>query len=221
MHDDFTPGTPRRGFLGRMAAAAVGLGAVGLMPMPARAESGTSRSADPKLEAWFGKLTGKHRTVFDAPEPNNGMPAIWPRVYLNSTDASYPGEHAVAMIILRHGGLALAFQDSIWAKYPIGEMFDIKPGGTAATSNPYGTITSLPIPGLGIAELLKSGVLVGACDVALTMFSSGAASKMGLDPGTVKKEWVAGLFPGIQVVPSGVMAVARAQEYGANYIFAG
>jgi intracellular sulfur oxidation DsrE/DsrF family protein len=37
----------------------------------------------------------------------------------------------------------------------------------------------------------------------------------------VKKEWIAGLFPGIQVVPSGVMAVARAQEFGANYIFAG
>lgn len=221
MHDDFTPGTPRRGFLGRLAAAAVGLGAVGLMPTPGRAEAGTSRTADPTLEAWFGKLTGKHRTVFDAPEPNNGMPAIWPRVYLNSTDAAYPGEHAIAMVILRHGGLAMAFQDSIWAKYPIGEMFNIKPGGTAATSNPYGTITGLPIPGLGIAELLKSGVLVGACDVALTMYSSGAATKMGLDAAAVKKEWIAGLFPGIQVVPSGVMAVARAQEFGANYIFAG
>ena len=221
MHEDFTPGTPRRGFLGRVAAAAVGLGAVGLMPTPARAEAVASRSADPELEAWFGKLAGKHRTVFDAPEMNDGMPAIWPRVYLNSTDASYPGEHAVAMIILRHAGLAMAFQDAIWAKYPIGEMFKVMSSGTPAKANPYATITGLPIPGLGIAELLKSGVLVGACDVALTVYSAGAASKMGLDAATVKKEWIAGLFPGIRVVPSGVMAVARAQEYGASYIFAG
>lgn len=221
MFDENAAGTPRRGFLGRIAAAAVGLGAVGLVPMPARAAVGAANAADPKLEAWFGKLTGKHRTVFDAPEANNGMPAIWPRVYLNSTDATYPGEHAVAMIILRHAGLGMAFQDSIWAKYPISEMFNIKPGGKTVTANPYGTITGLPIPGLGIAELLKSGALVGACDVALSMYSAGAAGKMGMDAATVKKEWIAGLFPGVQVVPSGVMAVARAQEFGANYIFAG
>ena len=221
MNDASTPATPRRGFIGRIVVATMGLGAVGLLPEPARAAAAPSRSADPKLEAWFGKLTGKHRTVFDAPEMNDGMPAIWPRVYLNTTDAAYPGGHAVAMIILRHAGLAMAFQDSIWAKYPIGEMFNVKPGGTAAKANPYATITGLPIAGLGIAELLKSGVLVGACDVALTVYSSGAAGKMGMDPAAVKKEWIAGLFPGIMVVPSGVMAVARAQEFGANYIFAG
>lgn len=220
MHDPFTTGTPRRGFLGRVAAAAVGLGAANLIPVPLQAATGRP-AADPQLEAWFGKLTGKHRTVFDAPEPNGGMPAIWPRVYLNTTNASYPGEPAVAMVILRHGGLAMGFQDSVWAKYPIGEMFNVKPGGTAATANPWATITGLPIPGLGIAELLKGGVLIGACDVAITVYSTGAATKMGLDPAVVKKEWIAGLFPGIQIVPSGVMAVARAQEYGANYIFAG
>jgi intracellular sulfur oxidation DsrE/DsrF family protein len=37
----------------------------------------------------------------------------------------------------------------------------------------------------------------------------------------VRKEWVAGLLPGIQIVPSGVMAVARAQELGASFVFAG
>jgi intracellular sulfur oxidation DsrE/DsrF family protein len=42
-----------------------------------------------------------------------------------------------------------------------------------------------------------------------------------MDAAAVKKEWIAGLFPGIQVVPSGVMGVARAQEFDARYIFAG
>ena len=213
--------TPRRSFLGRVAAAAMGLGAATLLPPEVRAAAGTSTAADPQLEAWFGKLKGKHRVVFDASEPNSGMPAIWPRVYLNTTEATYPGAVASAMVILRHGGLALAFQDSIWAKYPIGEMFNVKSGDVPAKSNPYATITNLPLPGLGIVELLKSGVLVGACDVAITVYSSGAAGKMGMDPAAVKKEWLAGLFPGIRVVPSGVFAVARAQEFGAKYIFAG
>ncbi|MEO5799656.1 MAG: twin-arginine translocation signal domain-containing protein [Gemmatimonadales bacterium] len=221
MSDEPTPGTARRGFLGSVAAAAVGLGAASLMPESAHASAFAPGAVDPKLEAWFGKLTGKHKTIFDAPEPNGGMPAIWPRVYLNTTDATYPGEHAVAMVILRHAGLAMGLTDAIWAKYSIGETFKVMNGNAPATANPWGTITNLPLPGLGIAELLKGGVLIGACDVALTIYSAGAAAKMKMDPAAVKKEWIAGLFPGIMVVPSGVFAAARAQEFGANYIFAG
>jgi intracellular sulfur oxidation DsrE/DsrF family protein len=42
-----------------------------------------------------------------------------------------------------------------------------------------------------------------------------------LDAAELKKEWVAGLLPGVQVLPSGVWAVGRAQEKGCSYIFAG
>lgn len=219
MLDEFTSSTPRRGFLGRFAAAAMGIGVASLAPEAA--EAAISKPADPKLEAWFGKLTGKHRVVFDAPEVNSGFTAIWPRVYLLTTEASYPGEGTSTMVILRHEALPLAFQDSLWSKYKLGEMFKINSGDAPATKNPYATITGLPIPGLGIAELLKTGTLVGACDVAMTVYSSGAATKMGMDPAAVKKEWIAGLLPGVMLVPSGVMAVARAQDQGARYIFAG
>jgi hypothetical protein len=221
MLDEITSSTPRRGFIGRIAAAAMGIGAASMVPEAAEAEVAASRSKDPQLEAWFNKLKGKHRAVFDVPESNSGFPAIWPRVYLMTTEASYPGEGASAMVILRHEALPLAFQDSLWSKYKLGELFKINIGDAPATKNPYATITGLPITGIGIAELLKSGMLIGACDVAMQVYSSRAATKMGMDPDTVKKEWIAGLLPGVQLVPSGVMAVARAQELGAQYIFAG
>lgn len=217
---DLTPSpTPRRRFLGRIAAAAA---AVGLSTVPhSRLDADTIEpSADPTLDAWFGKIKGKHRMVFDAPEPNNGMVAIWPRVYLNTMAASYPGP-ATAVVVLRHDGLPLAMNDALWAKYSLGEIFSVKDGDSPAKRNPYAKITGLPIDGLGISELLASGILVGACDVALTVYSAGAAKKMGLDAATVRKEWVAGLLPGVQIVPSGVLAVARAQELGCAYCFAG
>jgi hypothetical protein len=221
MGELFSSNTPRRGFIGRLAAAAAMTGVSGILPKSLMGETLPSSVTDAQLEAWFGRLKGKHRQVFDAPAPNSGMPAIWPRVYLNTMEATYPGEGASAIVILRHDGLPLSMQDNLWAKYKFGEMFEIKDGAAPATKNIYATITNLPLPGLGIAELLKSGVLVGACDVALTVYSAAAAQKMNMDPAAVKKEWVAGLLPGVQVVPSGVMAVGRAQEYECKYCFAG
>jgi intracellular sulfur oxidation DsrE/DsrF family protein len=221
MLDLMTTTTPRRGFFARIATVAAAAGLSGVLPSPLAAESPRGdRSLDAALDAWFAKIQGKHRMIFDAPEPNNGLVAIWPRVYLNTMQATWPGP-ATAVVILRHAALALALGDPVWAKYGIGEMFEIKDGDAPAKRNPYATITGLPIAGLGIAELLKSGVLVGACDVALTIYSSGAAKKMGLDPDAVKKEWIAGLLPGVQVVPSGVLGVARAQELGCGYCFSG
>lgn len=220
MADDVLAGIPRRGFLGSVAAAAVGIGAVSLNADAAFATP-VAAARDPQLEAWFGKLRGKHRVVFDAPAVNGGMPMVWPRVYQLTTDATYPGEGSSAMVIARHEGLPLALQDNIWSKYHIGEMFNIKNGDAPATANPFANITSLPLPDIGTAGMLKTGVLIGACDVALTVYAGMAASKMGMDAKAVKAEWVAGLFPGVQVVPSGVMAAARAQQFDTQYIFAG
>ena len=221
MSDLIASTTGRRGFLGGIAAVAAAAGLSGALPSRLGAENGSGeRTSDPALDAWFGRITGKHRIIFDAPEPNSGMAAIWPRVYLNTMQATYPGT-ATAVIILRHAAIPLAMGDALWAKYKFGEMFSIKDGDVPATRNPYATITGLPIPGLGISELLKAGVLVGACDVALTVFSSGAAQKMGLNADAVKREWIAGLFPGVQVVPSGVLGVAHSQELGCVYCFAG
>jgi intracellular sulfur oxidation DsrE/DsrF family protein len=220
MSDLIASTTGRRGFLGGIAAVAAAAGLSGALPSRLGAENAGEGTLDPALDAWFGRITGKHRIIFDAPEPNSGMVAIWPRVYLNTMQATYPGT-ATAVIILRHAAIPLAMGDALWAKYKFGEMFSIKDGDLPATRNPYATITGLPIPGLGVSELLKSGVLVGACDVALTVFSSGAAQKMGLNADAVKKEWIAGLFPGVQVVPSGVLGVAHSQELGCVYCFAG
>ncbi|MGH7582286.1 MAG: hypothetical protein ACREL5_03560 [Gemmatimonadales bacterium] len=219
MIDLFASPTPRRGFLGRIAAAAIGGAVAGTIPATLAAESTAAR--DPKLEAWFGKLNGKHRILFDAPATNGGMPAVWPRIYLNTMAATYPGETGSVMVIARHEGLPLVLNDDIWSKYKLGETFNVKVDNAPATKNPYATITNLPVPGLGVSPLLQAGVLFGACDVAITVYSAAAAGKMGLKPEAVKAEWVAGLFPGVQVVPSGVMAVGRGQEFGAQYCFAG
>ena len=216
----------RRGFLGTLAASTAA-GLASLTPLSLEAATRTRRindnAVDAAFEAWLNKITGKHKMVFDAPEVNSGMPVVWPRVWLNGNNENYGTKDTdnSAVIVLRHAGIPIAMQDATWAKYKLGEAFNIKDGDAAATRNVFAKQMPLPLPGTGIEQLLASGAQFGVCNVALTVYSGMVAQKMNMDAATVKADWVAGLMPGVQVVPSGVLAVSRAQEKGCNYCFAG
>src|SRR2546427_8716465 len=85
--------THRRGFLGRLAAGAAAFGLGGLaVPSAAVAtpRSATSGAAgNPEFEAWLNKITGKHKMIYDVPEPNDGFAFWWARVFLNTTNETY------------------------------------------------------------------------------------------------------------------------------------
>ena len=216
----------RRGFLGTLAASTAA-GLASLTPLSLEAATRTRRindnAVDAAFEAWLNKITGKHKMVFDAPEVNSGMPVVWPRVWLNGNNENYGTKDTdnSAVIVLRHAGIPIAMQDALWVKYKLGEAFSIKDGDAAATRNIFAKQMPLPLPGTGIEQLLASGAQFGVCNVALTVYSGMVAQKMNMDAAAVKADWVAGLMPGVQVVPSGVLAVSRAQEKGCNYCFAG
>jgi intracellular sulfur oxidation DsrE/DsrF family protein len=223
---DLQLSTHRRGFLGTVAAAAAA-GLASLTPLALEAQprrvSVPGTSPDPAFEAWLNRITGKHKMVFDAPEVNSGMPVVWPRVWLNGNNDNYGTTDAEnsGVVILRHAAIPLAMVDALWAKYKLGEAFSLKDGEMPATRNIFAKPMPLPLPGTGVEQLLAKGVMFGVCNVALTIYSGAVAQKMGLDPAAVKADWVAGLIPGCQVVPSGVLAVARTQEKGCGYCFAG
>jgi len=220
--------SPRRAFLGKIAAGAAAVG-IATLSTPIKAVSGSGfafRNADDP-EAWLEKIKGKHRIVFDCTGPNDIMPFAWPKVFLitngNAKDCS-------VVVILRHDAIPYAMGSDLWAKYKFGEVFKINDPATKepAVRNPFWEPKpgDFSVPGIGnvdigINQLQQEGVMFCACDVALTVFSAVLGEKMNMDAKEVKKEWVAGLLPGIQVVPSGVWAVGRTQEHGCSYCFAG
>jgi hypothetical protein len=182
-------------------------------------------------EAWFDKIKGKHRMVFDATRPHDILPFAWPRVFLLTNQKTGSEEKdCTAMVILRHDAIPYAMENSLWKKYNFGEVFkaDDPATKTASVRNPFWQPKEgdYKVPGIGnvaigINELQSSGVMFGVCDVALTVYSAAVAEGMKLKPEDVKKEWVAGILPDIQIVPSGVWAINRAQEHGCSYCFAG
>ena len=239
------PDTARRGFLGTLAtgAAAIGLAALA-NPFKLQAQdpkaavkntTGTMHPAD----VWFNKVKGTHRVVYDAIRPNDIFPFAWPKVFLLTNAATgTPESDCGVVVILRHEAICYAFKDKIWEKYGFAELFNAAEVGHAfqapdaatatKTRNPFWNAKpgDFKIPGfgavpIGINELQASGVMFCVCNAAMTVYSTVVAEKMGQKPEEVMNDWTNELIPGIQIVPSGVWAVGRAQEHGCKYTYAG
>lgn len=221
--------SPRREFLGKIAAGAA---AIGLLSIPSTIKAIPSVLQQTNdADEWFKKVKGKHRVVFDATHPHEIIPFVWPRVFLLTNKATgTPEKDNSVVVVLRHEAIPYAFEDRIWTKYKFGEVFKADDPATKAPSvrNPFWKPKpgDFKIPGfgnvaIGINELQASGVMFAVCDAAMTVFSAAVAEGMKMDAAAVKKDWMSGLLPGVQPVPSGVWALGRAQEHGCAYIFAG
>src|SRR5260370_28670039 len=116
----------------------------------------------------------------------------------------------------------MALGDDVWAKYKLGEQVNVNDPATKAPMlrNPFAHVRPgemQPFPDAAAEKLLARGVKIGVCNVALTLRSARAAQQLGVAKEEAKREWVAGLLPGATVVPSGVLAVSRAQEHSCTY----
>jgi intracellular sulfur oxidation DsrE/DsrF family protein len=217
--------SPRRTFLERAAVGAVALAAV---PLLASCEKGEDEEkAKVADEPWLKPLTGRHKQVFDAPVTNEGFPLIFAYAYLETMTKAYTlqaGE-ANAIVIARHFGIPMALSDEIWAKYKLGEMMKLNDPATKKPSTRNFFYKSkegdMMVTDASADKLLARGVVIGVCNLALLKVSEMAAKGAKLKPEDVYKEWTAGVIPGAHVVPSGVLAVGRAQEMGCSYCFAG
>lgn len=235
MENEFLNGkTHRRQFLTGVSntAAAIGLSTL-VTPLQLHAQPFLNKMAvdtdDP--DQWFNKITGKHKIVFDATRPHEVYPFAWPRVYLITNEKTgTPNKDNSVVVVLRHEAIPYAFENKLWEKYKFGEVFKAEDPKTKApsTRNPFWMPGSddFKIPGIGsvkigINQLQADGVLFCVCNMAITVFTAAVGQKLGIDAEEVKKDWLSGLLPGVQVVPSGVWAVGRAQEHGCTYCFAG
>jgi intracellular sulfur oxidation DsrE/DsrF family protein len=235
MEKDHEKISPRRKFLGSLAAGAAAIGlssipaALQASPLPATKNEYSTPPGD--ADAWFDQIKGKHRVVFDATAPREGhdlvMPFAWPKVFLLTNAATgTPEKENSVVVVLRHNAIPFAMEDRLWKKYRFGEFFKINDPNNQKPSernmfwkpNPAFEIPGIgPVP-IGINELQESGVMFCVCNMAISVLSAVAADAMKMNPEDVKKDWLSGILPGVQVVPSGVWAVGRAQEHKCAYI---
>jgi len=226
-------GTNRRNFIGKLATGAAAIGLTSIAPtlnsMAGETQFVPSVSGDP--EEMFKKINGKHRIVFDSPHPHEIYPFAWPRVFLMTNEMTgTANKDCSVVVVLRHSSIGFAMEDRLWAKYNLGEVFQANDPDTKkpALRNPFWKpkAGAYKAPGIGeiligVDQLQANGVLFCVCEAAMTVYSNVIAGSMNLNAADVRKDFVSGLLPGIQPVPSGVWALGRAQEKGCGYIFAG
>jgi hypothetical protein len=175
-------------------------------------------------DAWFNAVRGKHRNFIDASTTSGAGEAILYANNLyeaNKSGYSLPENDIAVVVCLRHFATTFAYNDAIWAKYgkvmsSMLEFTDPKtkaaPSTNLLNSADYGM--ALPNFGNTIASVVKRGTQFAVCDMATHFFAGQIAMASGGNADAVYKELVANTIPNSHMVPAGVVAVNRAQEYG-------
>jgi len=217
----------RRGFFGRVAAGTLALAGAGLATPRSLLGEALENAEPVGSDDWLKGITGTHRQFFDAVTVNDGFPLAFAMTFMNTIGQTYKttDKDISAVVGLRHFSIPIAFNDTIWAKYKLGEFFKINDPVTKAPAirNPYAYVkeNELMFPGMALEKIQARGAIVTCCNVALTVVSSLTAQAAGLPQDKAKEEWAANMHKGVTIVPSGVLAVNRAQKKGCTYCFAG
>jgi hypothetical protein len=218
--------TPRRGFLGSIAAGAAALVAGKVSLARAEVISVVGGESLGLGDEWLARIKGKHRQLFDCMNPNEGLGAAFPLNFLDSfkeTAMKVPETELCAVAVFRHMAMPLMVNDRMWAKYKLGEMLGVKDPKTGAPATRNIFRDNVPLrPGLTYEQIMATRpVIMTACNMALAVFSGMRASVANTTAEAAKKEWADNLLAGVVLVPSGVYAVNRAQQTGCTYCYAG
>ena len=238
--------TPRREFLGQIAASAVVLAGTACATPLARAQSsatgpapvptGAGTAAQTQWDdSWFGRLTAKHKAVFDTPDFAEGMilgPGHATRYMAGMRDAlGASGADVQTVVVIRHRAIPFAFNDAMWAKYEIGKEMKIKGDGEEwATKNPFAgprarggrggnaTPANNDRPQANAEWLSSHGHILLGCDLATQGYAGTIAERTKGTMKTIYEELKANLVPGLILQPNGIYATMRAQEAGCAFM---
>ena len=111
--------------------------------------------------------------------------------------------------------IAINLSDALWLKYKIGERYKI---ADPATKQPGVRNVFLSDGDISVKAMQSRGTVFWQCNVALGLVAQQLAQATGLPVADVRAELIAGLNPGVHLVPSHVMAIGIAQEHGFTYM---
>jgi hypothetical protein len=191
--------------------------------------TGRTIAADPQNSAsastrwdtsWLDGFKGHHKQLYDLMwhtlRPNTLNP---PKFYFDALkEVSGLDYHDVNVVVGVNTTFPINASDALWAKYKLGERFDVKDPATGkpAVKNVY-LGTGADDRNSSVRLLQARGALFIQCNVALGGAINGLARDFDLPVADVDQEVRAGLNPGVRIVPALTWAVGMLQERGFTY----
>lgn len=226
MADADQPSTSRRGFIGQVGQIGLGAAVVHALPVPRTDDASVpvaARAADEWDMSWMSDIAkAPSRAVFDATGGDFVLQSA--TRYLDNFDVVYPKQagKAHAVIVLRVRAIAMGLNDAAWARFPIAADGDVKDETTheLMQRNPYtdsvraGTMMS----SMTLDKLHARHATILVCDFALTHLADRLAKKNGESAEDVHAALRRMLVPGAYAMPSGLFALAAAQNAGCAFV---
>lgn len=194
---------------------------------PAAAAAGVPGDWD---MSWTARVTGQHRMVFDTPEIAGGVCLHQARSFLQGyTDTmGLKDSDLTAIIVVRHAAVPMVFDDELWADGVYGEREELKDPvtGEVAKRNPFIRVPAGARhwggwPDGSLDQLMQRGVIVLACELALSNATGQLARRMGIPRPEAVALVAKNLLPGVTRMPSGIFATSHAQSLGCGVLHAG
>ena len=196
-------------------------------PAQAPVQLPPTRDDGPWDMSWLERVDrAKHRLVFDIGAYQNGGGLYYARNYINGMRDGWGAAAPDVLPILGISGNAypIVFGDATWEKYAYGvssKTTDPRTGQPAIRNVFWHPRQGESMAPWGVDVLQGMGCQFLFCNNVFRGVIRGAMQKTGRPYAEVRAELVAGMLPGVIVVPAMVAAMAMAQSRGAGYVFAG
>ena len=170
---------------------------------------------------WLDQMKGKHKQLYDlgglelSVDPR---PLRFVRNFLDTFRDVYHFEYPDINTAVGISGPAFPMNasDRLWAKYKLGERSKIL---DPMTKQPAVRNIFYDDGGdIGVKAIQARGAVFWQCNVALGNVAQQLAAAFQMPLAEVRADLVAGLNPGVRLMPSHVMALALAQERGFTYM---
>ncbi len=210
----------RRSFVSSLASLA------GLAALEGRASAaqsparGTAPAAAQWDLTWFDGFKGAHKQVYDYGTfelSNDTRPLRFVKNYLDTYREVFgqQGPDINTAVGISRSCFPVNAGDAVWQKYKIGERWKIN---DPATNQPSVRNIFLSDGDMSVKAMQARGTAFWQCNVALGAITQQLAQATGLPVADVRADLVAGLNPGVHLVPAHVMALGIAQEHGFTYM---
>jgi len=209
----------RRSFFSAVASL-TGLAVARLSAGQQPAGQPAARRANEFDMAWLDQVKGRHKQLYDLGGHELSVDPRPLRFTRNFLDTFRDVDHLEYPDINTAVGISgpafpMNASDRLWAKYKLGERSKIIDPMTKqpAVRNIFYDDGS----DISVKAIQARGTLFWQCNVALGNVAQQLATAFQMPLADVRADLVAGLNPGVRLMPSHVMALALAQEKGFTY----